>query len=106
MKILVGALLLICGAATLADQQCDTKSYPMSTPTERFRDNGDGTLTDTQSGMMWMRCSLGQTWTGTRCSGKPQALTWKSAQQAATELPQAATQTIPTGACRTFPSLP
>jgi hypothetical protein len=29
--------------AALANQQCDTQSYPMSTPTERFTDNGDGT---------------------------------------------------------------
>jgi hypothetical protein len=80
-------MVLVMGASTaVANQQCDTQSYPMSTPTERFTDNGDGTLTDTQSGMMWMRCALGQRWTGSRCSGKPQALTWKSAQDAASAL--------------------
>ncbi len=78
--------MVMSGSTVLASQLCDTKSYPMSTPTERFTDNGDGTVTDTQSGMMWMRCALGQRWTGSRCAGKPQALTWKSAQDAASSL--------------------
>ena len=71
---------------SLAKQQCDTKSYALSTPTERFTDNHDGTVTDTRSGMTWMRCALGQRWTGSRCSGEPQMLTWKSAQEAASAL--------------------
>ncbi len=85
--IAIACVILVLGSTpALASQSCDTHSYPMSTPTERFRDNGDGTLTDTRSGMMWMRCALGQSWTGSRCSGKPQTLTWKSAQQAASDL--------------------
>ncbi len=82
---LAGLLLLGC-AQVLASQTCDTHSYPMSTPTERFADNGDGTITDTQSGLMWMRCALGQTWTGSSCRGDPSALTWMSAQDAAKSL--------------------
>jgi len=83
--ILAGACLL-GGAHALASQSCDTRSYPMSTPTERFADNGDGTVTDTQSGLMWMRCALGQTWTGSTCTGEPRALSWGSAQDAARSL--------------------
>lgn len=76
-------LLLLGSTSVLANQSCDTQAYPMSTPKERFTDNGDGTLTDTQSGLMWMRCALGQTWTGSTCSGEPGTYTWKSAQGAA-----------------------
>jgi hypothetical protein len=88
VKTIACVMVLVMGGSTaLADQQCDPKSYPLSTPTERFTDHGDGTLTDTQSGMMWMRCALGQRWTGSsRCSGKPQAFTWKAAQDAASAL--------------------
>jgi hypothetical protein len=87
MKLVACLMMLVAGGATaLANQQCDTTSYPMSTPTERFRDNADGTLTDTQSGMTWMRCAVGQIWSGSHCNGKPRALTWKSAQQAANDL--------------------
>lgn len=31
----------------------------------RYFDNQDGTVTDTQTGLMWMRCSLGQSWSKT-----------------------------------------
>lgn len=30
----------------------------------RYRDHGDGTVTDVQTGRQWMRCSLRQTWQG------------------------------------------
>ena len=59
MKKIAWVMLLLMGAASaMADQQCDSKSYPLSTPTERFTDNGDCTVTDTRSGMVWMRCAL------------------------------------------------
>ena len=34
-----------------------------------YVDNQDGTITDTKTNLTWMRCSLGQTWTGSTCSG-------------------------------------
>jgi len=82
-------LVLLLGSASVwANQSCDTQSYPLSTPTQRFIDNGDGTLTDRQSGLTWMRCSLGQEWNGTGCTGEPNTYTWQSAQAAAKELNQ------------------
>jgi len=63
-------------AATGA-QTCDTSVYPLSTPTARFTDNGDGTVTDTQSRLMWLRCALGQTWSGKSCVGEPALLSWQ-----------------------------
>ncbi len=36
---------------------------------DRYRDNGDGTLTDMTTGLQWMRCSLGQTWQNQTCVG-------------------------------------
>lgn len=44
-----------------------------------FIDHGDGTVTDTRTGLMWMRCALGQTWDGATCVGKPQGFTWDEA---------------------------
>ncbi|MEO6976564.1 MAG: DUF1566 domain-containing protein [Gallionella sp.] len=69
-----------------AEQTCDTSVYPLSSPTNRFIDNGDGTLTDIEPDLTWMRCSLGQVWTGKTCTGKPITYTWKSAQEAANKL--------------------
>lgn len=34
-----------------------------------YIDNGDGTVTDTRTGLTWMRCALGQTWDGSTCVG-------------------------------------
>ncbi len=44
-----------------------------------FTDNGDGTVTDSQTGLVWMRCSLGQTWNGTTCTGTAAAYPWAQA---------------------------
>jgi hypothetical protein len=43
-------------------------------------DNGDGTVTDPRSGLMWDRCSVGQ-FGGTQCQGVPQEMTWQQALQ-------------------------
>jgi hypothetical protein len=87
MKRELLAMAVCLGAAqAMAGQTCDTSSYPLSTPVERFSDNGDGTLTDRQSGLMWMRCSLGQTWAGGDCRGEPSTYSWQSAQAAAGDL--------------------
>jgi hypothetical protein len=50
-------------------------------PAERFRDNGDGTVTDTGSKLMWMRCSVGQRWQAGRCIGTAGAMSWADAQR-------------------------
>ncbi len=64
-------------------QSCDVGSYPLSTPTTRFTDNGDGTVTDKDSKLMWMRCAVAQTWAKGTCSGTAAALTWQGALDAA-----------------------
>ncbi|BBP44528.1 hypothetical protein THMIRHAT_22740 [Thiosulfativibrio zosterae] len=45
-----------------------------------YIDNQDGTITDTKTNLTWMRCSLGQTWTGSSCSGEAKSFDeWKTA---------------------------
>jgi hypothetical protein len=39
----------------------------------------DGLVTDTQTDLMWMRCSLGQHWQGTSCQGKAASFTFEQA---------------------------
>lgn len=43
----------------------------------RYRINGDGTVTDTQTGLMWKQCSEGQA--GNNCSGEATKYTWNDA---------------------------
>jgi hypothetical protein len=52
----------------------------------RYRDNGDGTVTDMQTGLQWMRFSLGQTWNRGACVGTAKTFTFEGAAQASTEL--------------------
>jgi hypothetical protein len=44
-----------------------------------YTNNGDGTVTDPRTGLTWMRCALGQTWTGSSCSGTASTYTWTQA---------------------------
>ncbi len=44
-----------------------------------YADNGDGTVTDPTTGLTWMRCSMGQIWDGTTCTGTAGAYTWDQA---------------------------
>jgi hypothetical protein len=79
-------LIMIQGgilAPAFAEQTCDTSRYPLSAPTERFSDNGDGTVTDDAAQLMWMRCSAGQTWSDETCVGEAVAYDWQGAQDLA-----------------------
>lgn len=79
MTILVTLMLaMTCAASTFA-QTCKTGSILASTPTNRFTDNADGTVTDTTTNLTWKRCSEGQTWNGTTCTGSAIGLPWDSA---------------------------
>ncbi len=88
---LLSGVLLACtltSSAVLAAQTCNTKDYPLSIKAEQYQGNVNGTLTDNQSALTWMRCSLGQTWSENTCTGQPATHTWQSAQEAASKLNQ------------------
>lgn len=47
---------------------------------KRYIIHNNGTVTDTQTGLMWMRCSMGQTWDGTTCTGEAREYDWNTAK--------------------------
>ncbi len=51
-----------------------------TTPTSDFVDNGNGTVTHKKTGLIWQRCALGQTWTGTNCSGTASTYNYEQAK--------------------------
>ena len=71
---------------TAAEQSCDTSQYPLSAPSDRFLDNGDGTITDRVTLLMWMRCSQGQKWSGNACEGTPSRYDWAGARAVAEQV--------------------
>ena len=66
--------------------ECDTHARPYSTPIERFDINHDGTLTDIQTGLTWMRCALGQQWNGKTCVGNAESYSGQNAIAQATHI--------------------
>ena len=48
---------------------------------DKFIANEDGTVTVKANGLMWQRCSVGQTWTGAACSGDAMKMTWDDAMK-------------------------
>jgi len=51
----------------------------------RFVINDDGTVTDIDKGLVWMRCSVGQSWTGRGCDGDARLLNWDRAKKVVDE---------------------
>ena len=79
--ILVGAASAQ-GAA--AQQICDAGLSTLQLT--RFRDNGDGTVTDVDSKLMWMRCSSGQSWVNDQCTGQATTYNWPDAVREANQI--------------------
>jgi len=75
---------LVAWQGACAQQVC--RASEQSLPSARFKDNGDGTVTDLDSKLMWMRCSTGAQWAGSRCVGAAGTYDWAAAVQQADKL--------------------
>ena len=77
MRALAFCILMMFAIHSVA-QTC-LSDAPQTTPTSQFVNNGDGTVTDLTTGLMWMQCSLGQVWVNGACTGDAQTLNWQEA---------------------------
>jgi hypothetical protein len=85
IRLVVSSWVLAASTAAplaAAQQLCDTRVHALSTPSDRFEDHGDGTVTDKESRLMWLRCAVGQQWNGATCAGQWTRHDWASAQAA------------------------
>lgn len=64
---------------------CLPENLPETTPATDFTINPDGTVLHKTTGLIWMRCALGQTWTGATCAGAPVSHDWQAALIAAAD---------------------
>lgn len=70
------ALLLLALSGPLQAQSCNEKSFA-STPSDQFREDAAGTITDTRSKLTWMRCAMGMPWKEGRCSDVAANFVWQ-----------------------------
>jgi len=59
---------------------------PVYEPENAFIVNGDGTVSDSATGLMWHQCTSDQTWTETKCKGKEMPALWDQAVEYITNL--------------------
>lgn len=89
LLVWVGVFGLGFAAQAGAQQICSSDAGSASSPTSRFVSDDDGTTVDQLTQLMWMRCSLGQVWTGKHCSGEAVRLGWQDGMAAAERLNRA-----------------
>ena len=83
-RVLQGGLWLTLLAMSYAvqAQTCHPESIPASTPNSQLQDNGDGTITDRKTGLIWKQCVEGLS--GNTCAiGSAETFNWQQALQRA-----------------------
>ncbi|HDY7831466.1 TPA: DUF1566 domain-containing protein [Vibrio vulnificus] len=83
--VALGLLLVVNAQASSLCAGSENSAIAASTPTADFSDNGDGTVTHHKTGLIWQRCSLGQSWDGSDCIGTATTFTWELALAAAAQ---------------------
>ena len=79
----LSCMVLMLAAPSLMAQTCRSEDeVPSTTLSSSFIDHDDGTVTDSKTGLMWMKCPLGQS--GNDCAtGSANTYTWQEALDAA-----------------------
>ncbi len=80
-KLIISTLLLALSTTNYA--ACKSV-ITRTAPDSRYELlNSNTEVKDTQTGLIWQRCSLGQTWSGTNCTGTAGTYNWTNALQTA-----------------------
>ena len=80
------SLLLLTLVAMGAQAQTCKSEIPASTPDSQLQDNGDGTVTDLKTGLMWKQCTEGQSGSGCVDGSPIDYNIWQKALQRAQEV--------------------
>ena len=77
--LFLALLLTLAAVSPVLAQTCRTETeVPATTPASRFQDNGEATVTDQSTGLMWARCPEGLSGTGC-AAGAAATFTWEAA---------------------------
>lgn len=85
LRGLVVSLLLGALALPAVAQKCDV-SKSATAPSSQFKINDNGTVTNSKTKHVWLRCGLGMSWNGSSCEGKTLTYNWGAAVEAVNEL--------------------
>lgn len=77
---LAAGLLVLCGAVPAA-QTCNA-AIAATAPDSRYRNNGDGTVSDLATGLVWKQCAEGLSGAGC-ATGNVETFSWQQALQRA-----------------------
>ena len=80
MNKFITFLLAIAFSLSAAGQSINNKTAN-NWPDSRYEVHGDGTVTDTVTGLMWMQCGIGQDH-GNNCAGNATEHNWQQALEA------------------------
>lgn len=81
MKKLIYLTVSVCMLSVAQAQTCNS-NIVRTTPDSRYElvvGSGGSEVLDKKTGLIWQRCSLGQTWSGTACTGETSTYTWTDA---------------------------
>lgn len=81
MQKIIYLTVSVCMVSAAQAQTCNT-NIVRTAPDSRYElvvGSGGSEVLDTQTGLIWQRCSLGQTWNGTTCTGAASFHTWTGA---------------------------
>lgn len=84
LNISNSALILAMTVTTSYAQMCN-HNIQTTRPDNRYQGMGEE-VKDTVTGLIWQRCSVGQTWNGTTCTGTATRHTWQQALTVAKNL--------------------
>lgn len=83
MKTLIPLLLTLTATGSAVAQTC-AANVKRTAPDSRYElQNGGAEVWDKQTDLVWQRCSLGQSWNGSACTGMAVGHTWQQALEAA-----------------------
>ena len=74
---------LLLAISVYSHATCNPNIIPTATDNRYQLVNDGSEVKDVQTGLIWQRCSLGQTWNGTSCTGTASMYNWPNALQAA-----------------------
>lgn len=77
-KRMMGAAVLMAASAAVGGWPLAASAQPAEMAAGRFVAQG-AEVTDTLTGLIWRRCSEGQSWTGSTCEGSTATFTWQGA---------------------------